>query len=119
MHDREELQPDTHMVLPHIRNITDAPTAAPNTVQTSPEGSSAKELTLRLVGTATTSVPNGEQDTVGREKKSTDSDEFLSYEVQLTCFNGKATAGTHSFPFSMMLPPGLHSSMQVRRDRSE
>ena len=43
-----------------------------------------------------------------REKK-----EFLSYEVQLAAFGGKAASGSHNFPFSVMLPPGLPPSMKV------
>lgn len=97
--------------------ITVAPAAMPNTAQKKTEGSSAKELTLRLVGTATTRVYlEGQRDTFGRTEYSEDSDEFLSYEVQLACFDRKATTGIHNFPFSIMLPPGLYPSMKVRKD---
>lgn len=47
-----------------------------------------------------------------REKK-----EFLSYDVQLAAFGGKAASGSHNFPFSVMLPPGLPPSMKVTRAR--
>lgn len=93
----------------------------PITAQSDSKGSSAKELKLQLVGTAKTSVSyrdyvvSSELPTPTHEETN---DEFLTYEVQLACFDGKATAGTHSFPFSIMLPPGLYSSMKVRRDRS-
>ena len=79
----QELQSETHIwsFRTCIMQVSD--TATPHTAQTTPEGSSAKELTLRLVGMATTSVPNGERDTFGRDKLSKDSDEFLSYDCLL------------------------------------
>lgn len=40
--------------------------------------------------------------------------EFLSYDVQLASFGGKAASGVHSFPFSVVLPPELPPSMKVR-----
>ena len=46
----------------------------------------------------------------------TQCDEFLSYEMKLRSFDGAAANGTYSFPFSVMLPLGLPSSMKVRYD---
>lgn len=43
----------------------------------------------------------------------TEKKEFLSYDVQLAAFGGKAALGSHNFPFSVMLPPGLPPSMKV------
>lgn len=91
----------------------------PITAHSKSDGSSAKELTLELVGTATTSVSFQDPEVnFPLHKTEVASDEFLSYKVQLACFDGKATDGTHHFPFSIMLPPGMYSSMKVRRDRS-
>lgn len=95
----------------------------PNNLQKNAEGSSANELVLRLFGVAKTTVmydttnmahnnSNAQSYThreMLREKK-----EFLSYEVQLASFGGKAASGSHNFPFSVMLPPGLPPSMKVR-----
>lgn len=44
----------------------------------------------------------------------TETNEFLSHEVQLASFGGKAAAGTHNIPFSVMLPSELPPSMEVR-----
>eukprot|EP00752_Nemacystus_decipiens_P010235 g9119.t1 len=85
------------------------------------EGTSANELVLRLYGVAKTTVlynttnmahnnsnaQSYQNRDILREKK-----EFLSYEVQLAAFGGKAASGSHSFPFSVMLPPGLPPSMK-------
>ena len=60
---------------------------------------------------------DGSHTTTHREVVSEQND-FLSYEVQLASFEGRATTGSHSYPFSVMLPPSLPSSMQVRGDRS-
>lgn len=93
-----------------------------NNPQKDAEGSSANELILRLFGVAKTMVmydttnmahnnSNAQSYThreMLREKK-----EFLSYEVQLAAFGGKAASGSHNFPFSVMLPPGLPPSMKV------
>lgn len=43
----------------------------------------------------------------------TENREILGYDIQLASFGGKAASGTHSFPFSVMLPPGLPPSMKV------
>ncbi|CAN0451438.1 unnamed protein product, partial [Scytosiphon promiscuus] len=81
--------------------------------------SSADRLVLRLVGLATTRIVrrtgNGENSSnaVYAAKN-----EFLSFDVQLASFGGKAAAGSHSFPFSVMLPPALPSSMKVRGEGS-
>ncbi|CAN0089818.1 unnamed protein product, partial [Laminaria digitata] len=83
--------------------------------QSSAEGSSADSLVLRLVGLARTRIDrssgtgNNSHDTTYTAK-----DEFLSFDVQLASFGGKAAPGSHSFPFSVMLPPGLPSSMKER-----
>lgn len=65
-------------------------------------------------------IPSGDgnRTTTHREAVSEQKD-FLSYEVHLATFGGRMTAGSHSYPFSVMLPPGLPSSMQVRGDRSK
>ncbi|CAM9692644.1 unnamed protein product [Scytosiphon promiscuus] len=85
------------------------------------EGSSANELVLRLVGEAKTCVMydttnmahngNNAQSFNHREMLREKKD-FLSYEVNLAAFGGKATPGSHNFPFSVMLPPGLPPSMK-------
>lgn len=125
------LEPDVGKVFRiFICNPTKPPfsTAAPNTTQSNDEGSSADGLVLRLIGRAKTRVmrettvvvPNGSdtsRTTTHREVISEEKD-FLSYEVQLASFGGKATTGSHGYPFSVMLPPGLPPSMQVRGDRS-
>ena len=117
--------------MPDVRSCpppNSAPTAAPKPTQSNDEGSSADGLVLRMVGLATTRVmrettvitPNGNNanhTTTHREVISEEKD-FLSYEVQLASFGGKATTGSHGYPFSVMLPRGLPPSMQVRGDRS-
>ncbi|CAM9376576.1 unnamed protein product, partial [Hapterophycus canaliculatus] len=85
------------------------------------DGSSADELVLRLVGAAETCVMHDKTNTThngtssqtynGRERV-WETKEFLSYEVKLAAFGGKAASGSHSFPFSLMLPPGLPPSMK-------
>ena len=76
---------------------------------------------LRLVGLARTRIVRNNSN--GRNSNDrtvyTAKDEFLSFDIQLASFEGKAAAGSHSFPFSLMLPPGLPSSMKVRRDRAQ
>lgn len=47
-----------------------------------------------------------------------ESNEFLSYDVQLASFGGKAASGNHSFPFSVKLPSSLPPSMEVRLNDS-
>lgn len=99
-----------------------ASTVAPDTTQHSSEGS-AEGLVLRLIGLARTRamrktsiiVPgsDGARSTTHREVV-TERKDFLSYEVHLASFDGRAANGTYSYPFSVLLPPGLPSSMQVR-----
>lgn len=100
---------------------------SPNTsganMQKDAEGSSANELVLRLVGTAKTCVMydttnmahtgNNSQSFTHREMLR-EKKEILSYEVNLAAFGGKAASGSHNFPFSVMLPPGLPPSMKVQ-----
>eukprot|EP00904_Undaria_pinnatifida_P000771 jgi/Undpi1/10695/HiC_scaffold_29.g13143.m1 len=77
------------------------------------EGISAERLTLRLVGLAKTRVKC--ESGSGKNKSETvynDGDEFLSYNIQLASFGGTARPGSHSFPFSVMLPPDLPASMK-------
>lgn len=100
---------------------------APNATQNNAEGSSADGLVLRLIGLARTRamrettiiIPSGNANhtTTHREVVSEQKD-FLSYEVHLATFDGRTTTGSHSYPFSVMLPPGLPSSMQVRGNLS-
>ncbi|CAM9761348.1 unnamed protein product, partial [Laminaria digitata] len=97
-------------------------TVAPDTTQHSSEGS-AEGLVLRLIGLARTRamrktsiiIPSsdGARSTTHREVV-TERKDFLSYEVHLASFDGRATNGTYSYPFSVLLPPGLPSSMQER-----
>lgn len=78
---------------------------------------------LRLFGVAKTRVMydttnmahngNNSQSYTHREML-TEKKEFLSYDVQLAAFGGTAASGSHNFPFSVMLPPGLPPSMEVK-----
>ncbi|CAM9445217.1 unnamed protein product [Ectocarpus sp. 6 AP-2014] len=85
------------------------------------EGSSADELVLRLYGVAKTRVMydttnmahnNSNAQSYTHREMLTEKKEFLSYDVQLAAFGGKAASGSHSFPFQVMLPPGLPPSME-------
>lgn len=91
-------------------------------VQNNEEGSSADELVLRLYGVAKTRVMydttnmahnNSNAQSYTHREMLTEKKEFLSYDVQLAAFGGKAASGSHSFPFQVMLPPGLPPSMEV------
>ncbi|CAN0469138.1 unnamed protein product, partial [Laminaria digitata] len=86
------------------------------TSQNNAKGSSAQKLVLRLVGLARTRIVRDSSN--GRDSSErtvyTAKDEFLGFDIQLASFGGKAAAGSHSFPFSVMLPSGLPSSMKVR-----
>lgn len=66
---------------------------------------------LRLVGLAKTSVTRQHNNV--HNTRSVQKDKFLSHEMQLASFCGKAPCGNHSFPFSVVLPSGLPSSMEV------
>ncbi|CAN0498687.1 unnamed protein product, partial [Scytosiphon promiscuus] len=68
-------------------------------------------------GRAPTRVARDNGQDEGRSVYHTKKD-FLSFEFQLTSFGGKAAAGSHNFPFSLTLPPGLPSTMKVRGDGS-
>lgn len=86
-------------------------------------GTSANTLVLTLVGLAKTRVmykatgivptTSGAAPYTHRDNSSEDI-EFLGYDVQLASFGEKAAPGVHSFPFSVVLPPGLPPSMKVR-----
>lgn len=77
---------------------------------------------LRLVGLAKTRVmskatgvvptTSGAAPNTHRDALSEDI-EFLGYDVHLSSFGGKVASGVHSFPFSVVLPPGLPPSMKV------
>lgn len=108
---------------PYLLCILCTPPAQTTTRQKNAEGSSANELVLRLFGVAKTRVMydttnmahsgNNAQSYTHREML-TEKKEFLSYDVQLAAFGGKAASGSHNFPFSVMLPPGLPPSMKVQ-----
>lgn len=85
------------------------------------------ELILTLVGLAqacvlydsTHATDNGSNTHTYQHKEMvTEKNGFLSYDVQLASFGGKTAVGTHTFPFSLMLPPDLPPSMQVRLNGS-
>lgn len=79
------------------------------------EGSSANAFILKLVGKAATSVVYRDRnDNLHTAHQSKD---LVEYDVQLAAFGGKVANGTHIFPFSVMLPPDLPSSMKVRVTR--
>lgn len=101
------------------------PCLLPGNAQRNAEGSSANELVLRLFGVAKTRVMydttnmthnNSNAQSYTHREMLTEKKEFLSYDVQLANFGGTAASGSHSFPFSVMLPPGLPPSMEVRLD---
>lgn len=78
--------------------------------------SSAGELKLRLTGatkTAAKYMDNNGHDSNNRENTAHETYEFLSYDVQLADFGGKAASGMHNLPFSVMIPAGSPPSMQV------
>lgn len=85
-------------------------------------GTAANALVLTVVGLAKTRVmykatgivptTSGVAPYTHRDNYNEDI-EFLSYDVQLASFNGKASSGVHSFPFSVVLPPDLPPSMKV------
>lgn len=87
-------------------------------------GTSATALVVTVVGLAKTRamykatgiVPtaSGAAPYTHRDNSAEDI-EFLSYDVQLASFGGKAAAGVHSFPFSVVLPSELPPSMKVRK----
>lgn len=85
------------------------------------EGTSAGSLVLRLVGLARTRIvrSNSTNHQTSRNTVYSAKDEFLSFDIQLASFGGRAAACSQSFPFSVMLPPGLPSSMKVRGGNSE
>ena len=43
-----------------------------------------------------------------------DHKDIINYNIQLTTLQRKAVSGIQSFPFSVVLPPGLPPSMQAR-----
>ena len=82
------------------------------TAQNNAEGSSADALVMRLIGLAKTRIVRENGHNNNRSYYGA-REEFLSFEFQLTSFGGKAAAGSHNFTFSLVLPPGLPSSMKV------
>jgi len=76
--------------------------------------SSADDLKLEMIGQTKTRVvyhTGSGDDRQRHEAKETKV--FLSYEMKLADFDGKAASGVHSFPFSVTLPGGLPPSMKV------
>lgn len=59
--------------------------------------------------TAATYTPEGDDPKVAKEET-----EHLSHDVQLPSFGGKATSGTHRFPFSLILAADVPPTMKVR-----
>ena len=82
------------------------------TAQNNAEGSSADALVMRLIGLAKTRIVRENGHNNNRSYYGA-REEFLSFEFQLASFGGKAAAGSHNFTFSLVLPPGLPSSMKV------
>ena len=70
---------------------------------------------LRLVGLAKTHTIRDRQNDHNHDRQQNN---FLSHEMQLASFGGRVAVGSHRFPFSLVLPEGLPSSMEVRGDLS-
>lgn len=64
------------------------------------------------IKTAAVCTPRRDDDTV--KKVARQEIEHLSHDEQLASFGGKAASGTHSFPFSVMLPADVPPTMEVR-----
>lgn len=69
-----------------------------------------------MYDTSSVNHVNSNSQTYRHREMITEKKEFLSYDVQLASFGGTAASGSHNFPFSVMLPPGLPPSMKVRLD---
>lgn len=83
--------------------------------------SSGDELVLKMIGKAKTLVYRtvDDDDEEGRRVSSHreaawQEQEVISYETQLAAFGGRVFPGRHSFQYSVMLPPRLPPTMQVR-----
>lgn len=86
---------------------------------------SADELFLELKGKTSSNVIK-ETDKVMTSSSGTytvadrcivsQSKDILEYELQLGKFGGRAEVGSHVFPFALVLPGNLPSSMQVIPD---
>lgn len=68
---------------------------------------SADSLDLQLFGRSVTRVGDKHFRTEPQKRK------FLSYDLDIGSFAGKANVGTHIFPFSVKLPEDLVPSMEV------
>lgn len=81
--------------------------------QVDSDGSSASDLVVQLTGKTHARViyqPAGE----GQMKQTaSDGKTFLEHDMVLASFGGRADCGTHSFPFAVVLPPNLPSTMKV------
>ena len=115
---RQTDTPNRPAALTHFaRMMPPQPTC--RSTQNNADGSSAGSLVLRLVGLARTRIVRSSSNKNSSGTTYQARDEFLSFDIQLASFGGRAAASSHSFPFSVMLPPGLPSSMKVRRDHSK
>lgn len=76
--------------------------------------SSADDLKLQMVGqTKTTAIYYVGTGDNRQRRTANETKEFISYDVQLASFGGKAASGVHTFPFSITLPAGLPPSLKV------
>lgn len=86
----------------------------PAYVQKNNKESSANGLKIQLVGLTKTEAVDSR---FNREEESyKETNVFLSFDVQLASFGGKAASGVHSFPFAIMLPVDLPPSLLVWLD---
>lgn len=86
-------------------------------MQKNSKESSADELKLEMIGQIKTVVVYYTGSGKDRKKHTAkETKDFLSHDVQLASFGGKAASGMHSFPFSMTLPVGLPPSLKVGCD---
>ena len=74
---------------------------------------------LRLVGLEKTRITRkSRHDGTSSRHANVQKNKFLSHEMQLASFAGKATTGSHRFPFSLALPPGLPPSTEVQYEET-